>query len=138
MFSKKVKRKNLRVGRKNAQIMFNELIISNDCLRIILLCIIDSDCLQEIQNISRVSKQWKNIVITNCKIIKEVRLISEYSGEIFKGYINANEYSRDIFFNLNRSMFYWSRLILYPKIKEHPNIYETTYKNTKGIWDYQL
>ena len=73
----------------------------------------------------------------NCKIIKEVRLISEYSGEIFKGYINTNEYSRDVFSHLNRSMFYWSRHIIYPKSKEHSNIYETTHKNTKGIWDYQ-
>ena len=137
MLTKKVKRKNLRLERKNAKLMFNEITISNDCLEIILLCIINSESLQNIQNISRVCKQWKNIVMMNCKIIKEVRLICEYSGEIFKGYINSNEYSRDIFFNLNKSMFYWSRIILYPKIKELPNIYETTYKNTKGIWDYQ-
>ena len=137
MLSKKVKRKNLRLERKNAKLMFNEITISNDCLKIILLCIINSDSLQEIQNISNVCKQWKNIVIMNCKIIKEVRLICEYSGEIFKGYINTNEYSRDIFLYLNKSMFYWSRFILYPKTKNHLTIYETTYKNTKGIWDYQ-
>lgn len=118
--------------------MFNEITISNDCLRIIL-CIINSDthCLQEIQNISCVCRQWKNIVIINCKLIKEVRLISEYSTTIFKGYINTNEYTRDIFSYLGGSMFCWSRLILYPKIKTHSIIYETTYKNTKRIWDYQ-
>jgi hypothetical protein len=139
MLTKKSKRKNLRVERKNAQLMFNEITISNDCLRVILLCIIDSDihCLREIQNISCVCRQWENIVNINCKLIKEVRLISEYSTEIFKGYINTDEYSRDIFSYLNKSMFHWSRLILYPKTKKHSNIYETTYKNTKGIWDYQ-
>jgi len=84
MLTKKQKRKNLRLERKNAKIMFNEITISNDCLVIIISYVVNSTYIENIQDISLVNKQWRNIISTNCKILKEVRLISKYSRKIFK------------------------------------------------------
>jgi len=44
---------------------------------------------------------------------------------------------RELFFSSKYVMFYWSRLIFYPKKKYHLNIYNITYKGEKDIWDYE-
>lgn len=156
---KKIHRKIQRAQTKNAKLMFSEIINTLDCLKLIISCVVNFHNLEDIQNISKVSKIWKSVTLEHCQGIKDIRVIFKHTHHIYKGCIPhdacvpnelQNLSDREEQYCTNYELWHdamtehayypeycWSRLVIYPKDITTVKIYEIVHKKSKTVWSYQ-